>query len=80
MKQHSCGVDIPVEVDGGIAIRNVQKKYNKQLEAEFIHRGIGHREPYKKLSMKEKANLLRISETKNLVAEGKAQATEERDG
>ena len=42
-------------------------------EAEFIHRRIEHEGPYNKLPMKEKVNLLRISEMKNLVAQGKAQ-------
>ena len=72
-EQNSFGVDIPAEMDGGNRIKNVQKKYDKEIEAEFIHRRIEHEGPYNKLPMKEKVNLLRISEMKNLVAQGKAQ-------
>ena len=72
-EQCSCGPDVPAQMGGGITIQNLQAKYDKQIEAEIRHRRIELTAPYNKLKHKEKRDLLRLDEMKNLLAEGKAQ-------
>ena len=71
-EQNSCGADVPAKMDGGITIRNLQVKYDTQIKAEIIFRGIKLDKLYKDLKHKEKVDYLRLDEMKNLVAQGKA--------
>ena len=51
-------------------IRNTQNKYNKEIDTELICRKVKQKEPYNRLWIK-KVNLLRVSEIKDVLAEGK---------
>jgi hypothetical protein len=69
-------------MDGGLKICNILKKYDKEIKAEIVCRGITefpedddvNWKACDKLSMEEKKDLLWISEMKNLASQGKATA------
>merc|ERR1712238_208396 len=74
-----CGADVPAEMDGGLKKKDIQSKYDKEIKAEMEHRRIrypegedGKPKPFKKLTMKEKRDLLVLDEIRVLAAEGKA--------
>jgi len=74
-----CGADVPAEMDGGLKKKDIQSKYDKEIKAEMEHRRIrypegedGEPKPFKKLTMKEKRDLLVLDEIRVLAAEGKA--------
>ena len=78
-EQNNCGVDVPAEMDGGLKIKDIQRKYDKALEAEINCRGIaypkdenGNPKAYGQLSMKEVRDLLKIDQMKTLAEELKA--------
>ena len=61
------------QMDGGITIQNLQRKYDNKIKAAMIFCNIVLDRPYKQLKHKEKVDALRLDEMKNLVAQGKAQ-------
>ena len=71
-EQNSCGPDITAEMDGGLKIKYILQKYDKEIRAEIECRGIRLSKPYTQLSMTEKKNLLKVDEMKNLVVQLKA--------
>ena len=69
-EQNSCGADVPAKMDGGITIRNLQVKYDAQIKAEIIFRGIKLDKSHKDLKHQEKVDYLRLDEMKNLATQG----------
>ena len=76
---NTCGMDVPAEMDGGLKMKDIQKKYETEVDAEIVCRRIelpvdedGKRKPCNQLSMKEKRDLLRIDQMKMLAGELKA--------
>lgn len=69
-----CGPDIPAEMDGGLKMKDIQKKYDKEIKAEIDFRGINDEnlKPYEEVSMKEKRDLLKVDVTKILTAQLKS--------
>ena len=72
-EQSLCGLDIPAEMDGGLTIKNLQKRYDEEIRAEIECQGIQYNRPYYQLSMKEKKDILKFDKMKHLAAELKAQ-------
>ena len=76
---NTCGIDVPAEMDGGLQIREIQKKHAKEVDAEIVCRRIelpvaedGKRKKINQLSIKEKRDLLRVDQMKMLAGELKA--------
>jgi hypothetical protein len=59
-------------MDGGLKIKYILQKYDKEIRAEIECRGIRLSKPYTQLSMMEKKNLLKVDEMKNLAVQLKA--------
>ena len=73
------GIDVPVEMDGGLKMKEIQKKYEKEVDAEIVCRrielpvdGCGKGKKINQLSIKEKRDLLRVDQMKMLAGELKA--------
>ena len=49
-----------------------KKRYDKEIRAKIECRGIQHNKPYNQLSIKEKKDILKVNEMKNLAAQLKA--------
>ena len=71
-EQSLCGPDIPAEMDGGLKIKYILQKYDKEIRAEIECQGILISKPYAQLSMMEKKNLLKVDKMKNLAVHLKA--------
>ena len=72
-------MDVPAEMDGGLKMKDIQKKYETEVDAEIVCPRIelpvdedGKRKPCNQLSMKQKRDLLRIDQMKMLAGELKA--------
>ena len=72
-------MDVPAEMDGGLKMKDIQKRYDKEIEEEMVCRRIelpvgedGNRKRSDHLSMKEKRDLLRVDQMKMFAAELKA--------
>ena len=72
-------MDVPAEMEGGLKIKDIQKRYDKEIEEEIVCRRIdlpvdedGNRKTFCQLSMKEKRDLLRVDQMKMLAGELKA--------
>lgn len=79
-EQNTCGMDIPAEMDGGLKIKDIQRKYDKEIQAEIDCRGIeypkdeqGNTKTFNQLSMKEIRDMLKMDQMKTLAGELKAQ-------
>ena len=75
-EQSNCGIDVPAEMDGGLKVKDIQRKYDKEIKAEIDCRGIeypkddaGNTKTYDQLSMKEKQDLLGVDQMKSLAGE-----------
>ena len=78
-EQSNCGIDVPAEMDGGLKVKDIQRKYDEEIKAEIDCRGIeypkddaGNTKAYDQLSMKEIRDLLRVDQLKSLAGDGKA--------
>jgi hypothetical protein len=71
-EQNACGADIPAEMDGGIKIKDIIKRHDKETKAKIECRGIKHDNACGELSTKKKKDLLHVDKTKNLAAQLKA--------
>ena len=74
-----CGPDVPAEIDDGVKKKDIQQRYEREIRAEMEYRRIkypkdedGKSKSFKKLTMKEKRDLLVQDEIRVLVADGKA--------
>ena len=59
-------------MDGGLKIKYILQKHDKEIRAEIECRGIRFSKPYAQLSMTEKKILLKVNEMKNLAVQLKA--------
>ena len=78
-ERNNCGIDVPAEMDGGLKIKDIQRKYDKEIKAEIACRRIelpedenGNKKTYTQLSMKEIRDLLKVDQMKMLTGELKA--------
>ena len=56
-------------MDGGLKIKDLQKRYDKEIRAEIECRGIQARNSHEQLSMHKKKALLKVDEIKNLASQ-----------
>ena len=73
---NACGIDVPAEMDGGLKMKEIQKKHEQEVDAEIVCRRIelpvaedGKRKKINQLSIKEKRDLLRVDQMKMLTGE-----------
>ena len=73
---NACGIDVPAEMEGGLKIKDVQKKYEEVIDAEIVCRRIelpldedGRRKLCTQLNIEEKPDLLRVDQMKMLAEE-----------
>ena len=78
-ERRSCGIDMPAEMDAGLKIKDIQKKYDKEIKVKISFRRIelpedddGNKKTFDQLSMKEKRDLLRVDQMKMLAEDLKA--------
>ena len=67
-EQNTCGADIPTEMEGWNKIKDIIKRYDKEIKTEIECREIKLDEAHGELNMKEKKDLLQVDEMKNIAA------------
>ena len=70
---------MPAEMDAGLKIKDIQKKYDKEIKVKISFRRIelpedddGNKKTFDQLSMKENRDLLRVDQMKMLAEDLKA--------
>ena len=75
-EMNACDIDVRAKMEGGLKMKDVQKKYEEVIDAEIVCRRIklpldedGRKKTCTQLNIKEKRDLLRMDQMKMLAEE-----------